>query len=69
LPKLPASHGPIQVCLTGALAGCVADRGFIEPPTTGELAAIAVDPLWDRFAGPAVDHLEAQIRAARAAGE
>lgn len=30
---------------------------------------IAIDPLWDRFGGPAVDYLEAQIREVRAASE
>jgi hypothetical protein len=60
-------HGPIQACLIGVLAGCVDDRSFIDPVTPEEIAAIAVDPLWDRFAGPAVDYLEAQIREARAA--
>lgn len=62
-------HGPIQACLIGVLAGCVADRGFVDPPTARELADIPVDPLWDRFGGPAVDYLEAQIRELRASSE
>lgn len=48
-------------CILAAFAALVRDRGEIEV-TSDLLREVDDDPLWDNYLGPAVDHVEAQLR-------
>lgn len=58
-------HGPIDVCLLGAVAGVVQGRDNVLTVTPQILANIDMNSFWDRV-GPVIDWLEEQIRAQEA---
>jgi hypothetical protein len=59
-------HGELQTCLVGVLAGVTVLRGSRSEVAPELFARVNVDELWDRFGGPAVDWLEAELQALEA---
>lgn len=56
------SHGPLNACALGVLAGVLQERSTGRVLGPADVANIDADAFWERFGGPAVDWIEGQIK-------